>query len=582
MRATMFGIAGALALAGCAALPPEPGPPPPAGWQSVDQGPEWRIEDRAAFYTQDQGSEIMPAAWMAALRQPDGQPFLADRLTRYGYLVNDTNPTASLPVGFTLAGPPGRQVVGMTCAACHTREIEIQGRPYRIDGGPALADFERFLLDLRAAVARVQDDHLVFEAFATEVLGAGADLRGKEALRRELDVWWRRYATIIDRSLPNERMWGPGRLDAISMIFNRVAGLDIGAGPDRIIESNMAPADAPTRYPFLWNASRQDQTQWPGFAENGNDVLALIRNLGQVYGVFASFHPVPDRRVPIFRVNYVAQNSANFAGLGRLEELIQRIGPPRAPFIRRTPQSDALAVQGRAIFARDPAQGGCAVCHDPQPGAFRSLTRESWLTTIRDVGTDSREIGLLGRQVQTGVLAGKGIPGFGTLGTTDKAVSVLALTVIGAIVQYPFTGRLDQMSPDRLISLPGEAGAAAAVVTTRRLRQAIRTELPTGAPYESRVLQGIWAAAPYLHNGSVPTLADLLEPAANRPAAFEVGTAYDPVLVGLAREQPRSRGRIVTTDCSDRNSGNSRCGHEYGTGLSIVEKQALLEYLRRL
>ncbi|MGB8900889.1 MAG: hypothetical protein WCC90_17330, partial [Methylocella sp.] len=41
-----------------------------------------------------------------------------------------------------------------------------------------------------------------------------------------------------------------------------------------------------TRYPFLWNAARQDKTQWPGFAKNGIDLLGLARNLGEVYGVF--------------------------------------------------------------------------------------------------------------------------------------------------------------------------------------------------------------------------------------------------------------------------------------------------------
>ena len=58
--------------------------------------------------------------------------------------------------------------------------------------------------------------------------------------------------------------------------------------------------------------------------------------------------------------------------------------------------------------------------------------------------------------------------------------------------------------------------------------------------YESRVLQGIWAAAPYLHNGSVPTLAQLLTPAAQRVASFKVGPNYDTVNIGLAAKQTSS------------------------------------------
>jgi hypothetical protein len=80
-------------------------------------------------------------------------------------------------------------------------------------------------------------------------------------------------------------------------------------------------------------------------------------------------------------------------------------------------------------------------------------------------------------------------------------------------------------------------------------------------------MQGIWAAAPYLHNGSVPTLAELLKPADQRVTAFKVGPAYDTVNVGLAvqLQQTQFNYTLTTTDCSDLNSGNSRCGHEFGT-----------------
>ena len=102
-------------------------------------------------------------------------------------------------------------------------------------------------------------------------------------------------------------------------------------------------------------------------------------------------------------------------------------------------------------------------------------------------------------------------------------------------------------------------------------------------PYETKVLQGVWAAAPYLHNGSVATLAELLKPADQRAVSFEVGSAYDPVNIGLAVKQPQFNNfTMTTTDCSLKNSGNSRCGHEYGTSLSDMEKAALLEYMKGL
>jgi hypothetical protein len=80
-------------------------------------------------------------------------------------------------------------------------------------------------------------------------------------------------------------------------------------------------------------------------------------------------------------------------------------------------------------------------------------------------------------------------------------------------------------------------------------------------------MQGIWAAPPYLHNGSVPTLAEPLRPASERVKAFKIGANYDIVNVGLAVEQTQFDYTLSTTDCSDRNSGNSRCGHGFGTQL---------------
>jgi hypothetical protein len=73
-----------------------------------------------------------------------------------------------------------------------------------------------------------------------------------------------------------------------------------------------------------------------------------------------------------------------------------------------------------------------------------------------------------------------------------------------------------------------------------------------------------------------------LKPAAERAGSFKVGPAYDIVNIGIAAEQTKFDYTLQTTDCSDRNSGNSRCGHEFGTTLSSDEKKALLEYLKTL
>ena len=110
-----------------------------------------------------------------------------------------------------------------------------------------------------------------------------------------MQAWFTPYDLIVQQGLPRNNPWGPARLDAVGMIFDRLAGLDIGTAPDHIIRDNVKTADAPVRYPFLWNASRQDFTQWPGFSENGDPLFGLARNTGEVFGVFARFHPSPDQ-----------------------------------------------------------------------------------------------------------------------------------------------------------------------------------------------------------------------------------------------------------------------------------------------
>ncbi len=46
----------------------------------MDQGTKWTASDRKDFYSRDQGSRIMPLRWISALKQPNGQPFMAESL----------------------------------------------------------------------------------------------------------------------------------------------------------------------------------------------------------------------------------------------------------------------------------------------------------------------------------------------------------------------------------------------------------------------------------------------------------------------------------------------------------------------
>jgi hypothetical protein len=99
--------------------------------------------------------------------------------------------------------------------------------------------------------------------------------------------------------------------------------------------------------------------------------------------------------------------------------------------------------------------------------------------------------------------------------------------------------------------------------------------------YVSVALEGLWLRAPYLHNGSVPSLTDLLEPVESRPKSFWRGyDLYDPAKVGFVTSG--SEAERVGTPYDISRPGNSNAGHTYGTELPAVEKKALLEYLKTL
>ena len=99
--------------------------------------------------------------------------------------------------------------------------------------------------------------------------------------------------------------------------------------------------------------------------------------------------------------------------------------------------------------------------------------------------------------------------------------------------------------------------------------------------YVSVPLDGLWLRAPYLHNGSVPTLTDLLEPVAARPTQFWRGyDVYDPVRVGFVTSGAAAEREATFFDV--QRPGNSNAGHVYGTTLSAEAKRALLEFMKTL
>jgi mono/diheme cytochrome c family protein len=99
--------------------------------------------------------------------------------------------------------------------------------------------------------------------------------------------------------------------------------------------------------------------------------------------------------------------------------------------------------------------------------------------------------------------------------------------------------------------------------------------------YAAEPLDGLWLRAPYLHNGSIENLDDLLKPAAQRTKVFYRGyDLYDPIKAGFVSHGPEAERVGFHFDTAERGNGNM--GHEYGTKLSDDDRKALLEYLKTL
>jgi hypothetical protein len=556
----------------------------------AEQG--WSAADRDAFYTTSQGSLMMPYAWFRALRRMDvDEPFAGDQLQRYGYLPNakSTSNPEGLPVGFVITGNTTSGELGMTCAACHTAQLEYEKdgvtHALRLDGAPTNADFQSFLSDLTAAARATLADPGRFTAFARAVLRGGYSTSRAAQLKIDFGAWVKRFGEFMDASLPPSP-WGPGRLDAFGMIFNRVAGLDLG------LSHNIKVADAPVSYPFLWNASRQDRTQWNGGVPNGLYIQALGRNTGEVLGVFARFNPrrIGPRIPGVPPVIWYRNNSAYFAGLQVLEEKIVRLRPPPWPkdifgF------DEELARKGEALFTTH-----CKSCHSSDQPSNEVLN--AWATPVKAVGTDPKMVLNAERLVDAGILEGSIVP-LGTIGDTldksAKAHDVLAVSVIGILVNQAVV-EIERLQPSGLWQALREdlerlgSDQRIDISRIRQITDFIRTKLSglfrpataasAGAAYESRALHGIWATAPYLHNGSVPNLWELLTPARERKKTFMVGSrVFDPKNVGYMTDRsPFQNGTFVADP--DNANGNGNGGHEYGTNLTAEERWALIEYLK--
>lgn len=567
----------------------------------IDLNQGWTEDTQQAFYFTTQGSRIIPYAWYLHLEQAQSSlPFRDDaNIARLNYLPSqksEWNPDG-LAVGFTKYEDENQQTwMGFNCAACHTAQISYKGQAIRIDGGPSLGDFQTFNQSLVAALNATLDSNEKFDRFAKNILGEHptsnqtANLRN--ALLAQTEILAKRNQ--VNHADPTQPDYGYGRVDAIGAIFNQV--LTVFAD----LPDNGRPSNAPVSYPFLWGTHQSDVVQWTGFAPNGPVSLgALIRNGGEVLGVYGQLEVPEDRK----KTRY--QSSLAIENLGLLEQWVAELRSPRWPN-EIFPAIDAIkAAKGEVHY-----QAHCAACHQVIPAEDEGKPYKAVLTPLAEVKTDPQEIINMLAKRPAGRFSGR--KEFGLGGTEIQAQTTglepLVNAVVGALLEHPaetvvagieeFKGGVAAASPDDGIALkPSAENLSKLVAEYTALREALNaptngnsTDSPL-AVYKARPLNGIWATAPYLHNGSVPNLYEILVPAAERSEIFYLGSRqFDPIHIGYVSDKKLIDSALNKNASANKKAfkydttqiGNSNSGHEYGTSLSETQRYELLEYMKTL
>ena len=590
------------------------------GW-----GPSRESPLRETYYYTPQGAPLhdIRYSWFLNLERP----FRRDRLADPDYLrslnfIVDPAPTPAnpgqLPVGFARRFDERVQdyLVDVTCAACHTGELHItrNGRrtAIRIDGGQGMhaftdTDLGHFVPELGLAVITTAANPFKFNRFAHNVLGPEARLRDKARL-------WANLLAVSDSLIKAQRgsfakayypvQEGFGRTDALARIANTVFG-------DHVSASNYRDGDGPVNFPFLWNIWKFDWVQYGASVSQ-----PMARNVGESMGTGAVFKLVDDYGRPI-PASERYRTSISFDNLARIESTLQTLTPPRWPEDVFGPVDQARATRGKELYTQL-----CVGCHGPHvaPDALRQRVAPLRLATdplwiirwkdVKDVGTDpvtamnfvdnTFDLTATGLQLEeVRALLKKELDAQKTrmadlLPALQKelvqrkaegadAATIAELETQIADAQYPLTDAAIAQRLDALDLKKVSSGVGLNILgliirdryyQDRHYSDEVRgcfegfgmLDLPQVVPgYKARPHEGVWATPPFLHNGSVPNLYELLSPVAERSKRFFVGRReFDPVKVGYVTEPLAGSSSGFWYDTSI--AGNRNIGHEFRAG----------------
>jgi mono/diheme cytochrome c family protein len=530
MRTRVFGIsaaAGLVLLASCGGSGgKQPTPEDLPIGLLPEQTPGWSADDREFFLHGSMGTEVVPEAFFAAWLTVFPELFPSPTLENFGAVPGVDG---SLPVGFSrrrVAYLGGLPSVGINCASCHAARIEVPGAPpVLVLGNAAPFDAEAFFGSVVVAMVKMTDPEVLKVFLPAYAAARGADPRSvREAVSKEVEA----IATVLKEDPFANLGAASGELHRIDpedlevvqpFSEDPVPMAPLARNVLRVLHNMRAalhlPDVLPAGAPPASGPGRNDAFGLLSVELLGRPVEYAPVKFGIVWNVDRRRYVHWDGNTP----SPMARNFLAAVGLGA--PLVNRNAILDVAVLRRQtalsetirpPKYPWAVDRGAAKRGEATYRAQCASCHDGPEDDGR-------LYAVSEIGTDP---------VRARAFDDAQADGFNRFLSTVKAEG--------------FDG---QKEP------------------------AIRA---TGR-YWAADLAGVWARGPYLHNGSVRTIADLLTPPASRPKAWKRGTrAYDASGVG-----PADAG-AYTFDTGA--SGNSNAGHDYGTGLSAEAKRDLLEFLK--
>lgn len=516
---------------------------------NLNQG--WSQATQAGYWYGGDGSMIVPYDWFLVLEQANNTDlFRSDQnieRLRYTPIPKSKWNPDGMPAGFSKNFDKINkgEWMALSCGGCHSTKISYKDTSMVINGAATMGDFQTMMKELEEALLATLNDDAKFTRFAQNILGQNFTAKEQDKLRDELKVQADRQVAFNHTNRTPSK-FGFGRVDAFAYAYNNIGVNFLG------IPENHIDGIAPANYNFIWGTAQSDVLQWNGMAPNTPPIAPIFRVLGDVWGGGgeARLHRKKWYRLPGYK------SSADFKGLGDMLAWVKVLKSPRWPEFVLPKIDKQKSSKGKALY-----EANCVQCHEVKLTRKEQMKPYSAVMVPQtEVGTDRAELILIENSIQkTGILEGtKALYIAGEkLGPTTPAKNLLNVTSVGAMVRHPI-----QTIKQGMRDFTGTKGKL----------------IKDPFQYKARPLNGIWATAPYLHNGSVPSLYQLLLPARQRDSVFYTGNReFDPVNVGQVSDEADGLFKFDTNLYGNRNTG-----HEYGVELSNEERFELIEFLKTL